>query len=166
MASELIDLMDFSHSPPQSPITSQSSTSFPAARSLGEGGWPALKPDRWSTASWTQVNNSTPTNDDDHKAKVDDDDDGKAKDGGKVTEKEVAFPPPPPPPFSWLISFFFFFFFLGGGGFSGIIYLMRCDAGSESANANASKLSPSLVDPIPKILSGRFLRLSLSAEIT
>lgn len=62
MTSEMGDLINFSNSPPLSPVTPRSTSSF-HARVLGEGGWQALKPDKWSTGSWTKIKSPAPADD-------------------------------------------------------------------------------------------------------
>jgi len=76
MSSETGDLINFSNSPPLSPVTPRSTSSF-HARVLEESGWQALKPDKWSTGSWTKIKSPAPADEGDTQDK--DKVDGKAK---------------------------------------------------------------------------------------
>jgi hypothetical protein len=62
MSSEMGDLINFSNSPPLSPVTPRSTSSF-HARVLGEGGWQALQPDKKSTGSWINIKSPAPADD-------------------------------------------------------------------------------------------------------
>jgi hypothetical protein len=78
MSSEMGDLINFSNSPPLSPVTPRSTSSF-HARVLGESGWQALKPDKWSTGSWTKIKSPAPADGSDTKEKGSEKVDGKVK---------------------------------------------------------------------------------------
>jgi hypothetical protein len=78
MTSEMGDLINFSNSPPLSPVTPRSTSSF-HARVLGESGWQALKPDKWSTGSWTKIKSPAPADGSDTKEKGFEKVDGKVK---------------------------------------------------------------------------------------
>jgi hypothetical protein len=88
MTSEMGDLINFSNSPPLSPITPRSTSSF-HARVLGESGWQALKPDKWSTGSWTKIKSPAPADGSDTKEK------GLEKVDAKVKEEDITSTSPP-----------------------------------------------------------------------
>ena len=78
MSSDIGDLINFSNSPPLSPITPRSTSSFHASV-LGEGGWQTLKPDKpdmWSTRAWNKSKSPAPA---DEGVRVEEKVDGKVK---------------------------------------------------------------------------------------
>jgi hypothetical protein len=84
MTSETGDLINFSNSPPLSPVTPQSTSSF-HARVLGESGWLALKPDKWSTGSWTKIKSPAPADEGNTKEKE--------KVDGRMKEEDIVSTP-------------------------------------------------------------------------